>query len=134
MPVKLNSAKDAEIRAAADAERREALCAQISSERIKRLSAGFEYNGVMYPMDVEAQGVYTALANAITSGIEHLNIIRTMDNRTVQVTDADMTAIGVACLNSAGAINIAAWGAKDAIRLASSYEEAQAIFNQYMGL
>lgn len=132
MPVKLNTAKDAEIRAAADAERREALCISVSSERVKRLGAGFEYNEVRYPMDIEAQGVYTALANAITAGIEHLNIIRTMDNRTVQVSDADMTAIGTACLNAAGAINIAAWQAKDAIRAAVSCEAALNVFDQYM--
>lgn len=132
MPVKVNNSKANEIKVAQETAAKEELCARVSEDRIAKLARGFEHEGTSYPMDVEAQGVYTALANAITAGIDHLNIIRTMANRTVMVNDAEMTAIGTACLNAAGAINIAAWTAKDSIRAAKTLEEAQAIFDSYI--
>lgn len=132
MAVKVNQTKVDELAEKAYVEKIESLCAEISAERIKRLSAGFEYNGTMYPMDTEAQGVYSALANAITAGIAHANVIRTMDNRTINVTDDELIGIGTACLISAGAVNIAAWTAKDQIRESVDFDTAQTIFKEYM--
>lgn len=132
MPVKVNKEKEDKIKKEKLNDEIESLCSLVSSERIMRLSLGFEYNGTLYPMDVEAQGVYTALANAIIAGIQHSNIIRTMDNRVVTVSDDEMSGIGTACLMAAGAINIAAWNAKDNIRKCKSIEDAKVIYDEYM--
>lgn len=132
MPVKPNQSKVDALALEAEKEKRKTLCAEVTAERIRRLGEGFIYDGTAYPMDVEAQGVYTALANAINAGIPHANIIRTMDNRTIEVSAEAMAGIGTACLMAAGAINIAAWTAKDAIRSVATYGEAEAIFNGYM--
>jgi hypothetical protein len=100
----------------------------------QRLKAGFLHSdGNTYPIDQGAQIAFTAMLQALDSGISVPMIVaRTVDNQNIVMTEPDFRVFVQAVLNAGFAMNGASWAAKDAIRAAPDFDTAWAAYQGYM--
>lgn len=129
-PVKTPDQIDAEAFEADPVAWAESRCDQIDAELVRRLKAGFLYDGSMVPLDIGAQTAFLSQSDAIRDGVLPAGLVRTGDNRDVMIPAAEWVAFKLAALQAGTALNIAAWNAKENIRK-GTYEDRKSAYTEY---
>lgn len=132
-PVKTPEQLDAEAFDTNPAAWAESRCDQIDAELVRRLKAGFAYQGAMVPLDIGAQTAFLSQSDAIRDGVLPAGLVRTGDNRDVMIPAAEWGAFKLAALQAGTALNMAAWAAKEAVRT-GKYEERRKAAESYFGI
>lgn len=105
----------------------------ISAERLRRLKAGFTHSdGNTYPIDPEAQTIFTAMyALALTAApVEYM--ARTADDCNVVMDATEFISFATAAFAAGNGINRVAFEAKDKIKAAEGFDAKYALYSRYM--
>ena len=105
----------------------------ISTERLARLKAGFVHSdGNTYPIDPEAQTIFTSMYALAVTGAEIPFMARTADNKNITMTAVEFKSFGEAAFKAGNMINMEAFTAKDAIATAAGFDEKYSVYSAYM--
>ena len=105
----------------------------ISAERLRRLKLGFTHtDGNTYPIDPEAQTIFTAMFTLALASTPVEYMARTSDNRNVEMSAVEFTAFAFAAFAAGNAINRKAFEAKDLIAASKDFYTKYEVYLRYM--
>ena len=105
----------------------------ISEKRLERLKAGFVHSdGNTYPIDPEAQTIFTAMYALALSSAPGEYMARTSDNRNVEMSAVEFTTFAFAAFAAGNAINRKAFEAKDLIAASKDFYTKYEVYLRYM--
>ena len=105
----------------------------ISTERLRRLKAGFTHaDGNTYPIDPEAQTIFTAMFTLALASAPVEYMARTSDNRNVEMSAVEFTTFAFAAFAAGNAISRKAFEAKDLIAASKDFYTKYEVYLRYM--
>lgn len=105
----------------------------ISAKRLERLKDGFIHSdGNTYPIDPEAQTIFTAVFTLALASAPVEYMARTSDNRNVEMSAVEFTTFAFAAFAAGNAINRKAFEAKDLIAASKDFYTKYEVYLRYM--
>ena len=105
----------------------------ISAERLRRLKLGFTHtDGNTYPIDPEAQTIFTAMFTLALASAPIEYMARTSDDRNIMMTAEEFGVFAKAAFAAGSAMIMLSFVAKDQVAFATTFEEKYAIYQEYM--